>query len=163
MVNPINSRIEKLAKHFKEKNLSLVTVESCTGGGLAYFISKSPACSPILERGFITYSNPSKEDILKIDPTLLQTKGAVNKDVALQMAKGALKNSRAQVAISITGVNADTSGSAWICCLDVLGNKIIKYKKAKGTRAEFIQQVILEAIRILLDYTDRYHSKNVKG
>ncbi|MBA3660750.1 MAG: nicotinamide-nucleotide amidohydrolase family protein [Gammaproteobacteria bacterium] len=162
MNQEINLLIIKIGQHFKEKNLSLVTAESCTGGGLAYQISKEPKSSSILERGYITYSNPAKESLLNVKPTTLQMHGAVSKEVAVEMAAGALKNSQAQVSIAITGIagpdkvphannESQAEGTVWISYIDVFGNQITKKKDIKGTRAQFIDLVIIFSLQILAD------------
>lgn len=157
MHDKLNKLIIEVGKDFKRKNLSLVTAESCTGGGLAYFLSKQPEVSSILERGYVTYSNPSKQDILHVQPGTLQLYGAVSKEVAEEMAEGALLKSQAQISIAVTGVagpdrlnKSDTEpGIVWICCLDFLGNKITVKKVIKGSRGGFIENVIYEGIKEL--------------
>src|SRR5687768_15982577 len=104
MPNAIEKLVIVIGARLKEKNLTLVTAESCTGGGMAYFISINPDVSPILERGYVTYSNHSKQDLLKVSAGLLQMKGAVSRDVAIAMAKGALAQSAAQVVVAVTGI-----------------------------------------------------------
>lgn len=158
----IDSLVVNVGKSLKNKNLSLVTAESCTGGALAYLFSKHPECSSILERGYVTYSNPSKESILEVNPSTLQIQGAVSKHTVIEMANGALKNSLAQVSIAITGIagpdkiqkekSKNTNGLVWICCVDVFGYKIIKKKHIRGGRSNFIQNVVFEALLMLNEY-----------
>ncbi len=99
---------EKLGQHFKAKQLMLVTAESCTGGGLGYWITSIPGSSDWYDRGFITYSNAAKMDMLGVNTSTLDRFGAVSAETALEMATGALKNSRADVSIAITASLAPT-------------------------------------------------------
>lgn len=88
----------------KEKGLVLATAESCTGGGVAQAITEIAGSSTWFECGFITYSNTSKINLLKVSPELLAQYGAVSEEVAAAMARGALANSHSHVALSTTGI-----------------------------------------------------------
>ncbi len=89
----------------------LVTAESCTGGMVAAAITDIAGSSAIFDRGFVTYSNVAKHDMLGVPNGLLETHGAVSQAVAISMAQGALKNSKATIAISITGIAGPTGGT----------------------------------------------------
>ncbi len=95
----------------KQQQLKLATAESCTGGGLAFWITSVSGSSDYLERGFVTYTNESKIQLLGVDAHLIEKHGAVSKEVAAEMARGALKNSQADIALSITGVAGPLGGS----------------------------------------------------
>lgn len=82
----------------------LATAESCTGGLLAGALTDLPGSSDMFERGFVTYSNAAKTDMLGVSPELIATHGAVSEDVARAMAAGALGRADADLAVSITGV-----------------------------------------------------------
>ena len=86
-----------------ERELSLATAESCTGGLLAALLTDVRGRGHVFERGFVTYSNEAKCDLLGIARELVEDCGAVSRDVAIEMAEGALSNSRADLAVSITG------------------------------------------------------------
>lgn len=88
----------------KEKKVKIVSAESCTGGLIMASLTEVPGSSDVVDRGFISYSYDSKTAELGIDRALLESTGAVSADVALQMATGALKNSKAQIAVSATGI-----------------------------------------------------------
>lgn len=156
----IDQLIEELSDKFKEKQYSLVTAESCTGGGLAYFIIKNPRCSSILERGYIVYSINSKEDVLEVSSYTLQTFGAVSKEAAKEMAEQSLKKSASQISIAITGMDEDSaiekglakSGHVWISCAGIDKNTIMKQIYVKGGRATFCETTIFESLKILLDF-----------
>ncbi len=94
-----------------ERNLTLVTAESCTGGLLASTLIRQPGTSKIFDRGFVTYSNESKTELLGVPADVIEQDGAVSPETAEEMAKGALKNSRAGLAVSITGIAGPTGGS----------------------------------------------------
>ncbi|EAQ26941.1 CinA family protein [Roseovarius sp. 217] len=84
--------------------LMIVTAESCTGGMVAAALTEIPGSSAVVERGFVTYSNISKIEMLDVSQVTLETHGAVSEQVAREMAEGALAHSAAQLAISITGI-----------------------------------------------------------
>lgn len=90
----------------------LVTAESCTGGWVAASVTAIAGSSDWFERGFVTYSNEAKQDLLGVPGATLATHGAVSGETAAAMAEGALRASRATVAVSITGVAGPAGGSA---------------------------------------------------
>ena len=85
-------------------NARIAVAESCTGGLIAGAISEAPGASDIFERGFVTYTNTAKIEMLGVSPDTLETFGAVSEEVAQEMAAGALRNSTATIALSITGI-----------------------------------------------------------
>jgi nicotinamide-nucleotide amidase len=88
----------------REKNLSIVTAESCTAGKLSALLSEAPGAAERLHGSFVTYTKKNKTRALGVPASLLAVKGAVCRDVAAAMAQGALERSPADVAVSITGV-----------------------------------------------------------
>ena len=92
--------------------LSLVTAESCTGGLIAGAITAIPGSSSVLERGFVTYSNEAKHEMLGVDASLISRLGAVSPEVAEAMAEGALKHAHADIAVAVTGIAGPDGGSA---------------------------------------------------
>lgn len=102
---------KEIGDKLKQHQLKLVTAESCTGGQLAQTITSIPGASAWFERGFITYSNLSKQQILGINETLLNQYGPVSEETAIAMATGALKNSAAQISIAITGIAGPNGGT----------------------------------------------------
>lgn len=103
--------IETLSRALKAKGIKLVTAESCTGGLLAAAITHKPGASDIFDRGFITYTNQSKMDLLHVAEVVLSSFGAVSAETAEAMAKGALQNSNAGLAVSITGIAGPDGGT----------------------------------------------------
>ena len=88
----------------RAKGLRIATAESCTGGLLAGALTDIAGSSDVFERGFVTYSNPAKTELLGVDPALIATYGAVSEEVAAAMAAGALAHSAADFAVSTTGI-----------------------------------------------------------
>ena len=95
----------------RRNKLKVVTAESCTGGLIAGLLTEIPGSSEVVERGFITYSNEAKYEMLNVPLEYLSTFGAVSEEVALAMAEGALLRSNAQVAVSVTGIAGPGGGS----------------------------------------------------
>lgn len=102
---------EQLADIFLRTSNKLVTAESCTGGGLAEILTRIPGSSAWFERGFVTYSNESKQELLDVPIETLEQFGAVSEETASAMAKGALENSRADYSVAITGVAGPDGGT----------------------------------------------------
>jgi nicotinamide-nucleotide amidase len=103
---------EKIISAYKAENLKIVTAESCTGGLIAGALTEIPGSSAVVERGFITYSNEAKREVLGVDTLALEQFGAVSAEVAAQMARGAVEFSLADVAVSVTGIAGPDGGSA---------------------------------------------------
>lgn len=109
----LTSELSALVANFlKEKGWKLVTAESCTGGLIAAACTDLAGSSAWFERGFVTYSNESKTELLGVDAARLLRDGAVSESVARAMVQGALNHSHAQVAVSVTGVAGPSGGSA---------------------------------------------------
>jgi len=94
------------------RGLTLTTAESCTGGLVAGTITALPGSSAVLERGFVTYSNLAKSEMLGVPPSLIAEEGAVSEAVAGAMAAGALAHSPADMAVAVTGIAGPSGGSA---------------------------------------------------
>lgn len=103
-MSEITDLAARVGRALQEKNLLLATAESCTGGGVAQAITEIAGSSAWFDRGFVTYSNPSKIDLLKVPAALITEFGAVSEEVAAAMAKGALAGSGAGIALSTTGI-----------------------------------------------------------
>ena len=94
-----------------ERNESVCTAESCTGGGVAAAMTDVPGSSRWFERGFVTYSNAAKEEMLGVLPETLRQHGAVSESVVCEMAAGALSHSHAQWSIAISGIAGPEGGT----------------------------------------------------
>jgi nicotinamide-nucleotide amidase len=101
-----------LLARMSQAGLKLTTAESCTGGLVATFICSVPGSSTVFERGFVTYSNEAKVEMLGVAAGLIAQHGAVSAEVAIAMAEGALAHARADLSISITGIAGPDGGSA---------------------------------------------------
>jgi len=96
----------------RQRRLLLTTAESCTGGWAAQVITHTAGSSEWFERGFVTYSNEAKTELLGVAPETLEQFGAVSPETAAKMGEGALKNSKAMISLSITGIAGPTGGSS---------------------------------------------------
>jgi nicotinamide-nucleotide amidase len=105
--NETEEATRRLLEKASERDLRLATAESCTGGMLASLLTDVQGVAHAFERGFVTYSNEAKTEMLGVPAALIEAKDAVSKEVALAMAEGALARSRAHIALAITGF-ADT-------------------------------------------------------
>lgn len=107
--------IETLARllidEARERQLRLVTAESCTGGLVAGAICAIPGASDVFERGFVVYNNRAKQELLGVPGEIIADLGAVSEPVARMMAEGALENSNAHLAVAITGVAGPGGGT----------------------------------------------------
>jgi len=104
-------QVQLLAQSLKDKGWMLATAESCTGGMIAAACTDLAGSSDWFERGFITYSNEAKTELLGVDPALIAAQGAVSEVVARAMAFGAVRHSHAQVSVAVTGVAGPSGGS----------------------------------------------------
>ncbi|MEM0988531.1 MAG: CinA family protein [Pseudomonadota bacterium] len=108
----ITNQAQRVLEAAKSIGLMTVTAESCTGGMVSTALTDIPGSSAVVDRGFITYSNEAKHDLLGVPSEVILEFGAVSEPVARAMAEGALANSRAQAAVSITGVAGPGGGTA---------------------------------------------------
>lgn len=95
---------EKVLAALGAKSRMLATVESCTGGMIAAALTAIPGSSSVVERGFVTYSNAAKTELVDVPAALIEAHGAVSPEVAEAMARGALARSAADIAVSVTGI-----------------------------------------------------------
>lgn len=109
------SKIENLARMTlaaaREKNLTIATAESCTGGLIAAALTEIPGSSDVFDRGFVTYSNNAKRDLLGVPGDLIADLGAVSEPVARAMAEGAVVMGEVDVAVAVTGVAGPGGGT----------------------------------------------------
>ena len=108
----MNELARKLGERLKAKGALLVSAESCTGGWAAQAVTAIAGSSEWFERGFVTYSNAAKEEMLGVRHETLAKHGAVSEETAREMALGALEHSRGTIALAITGVAGPAGGSA---------------------------------------------------
>ena len=96
----------------RSQGLKLATAESCTGGLIAGLLTSIAGSSDVVDRGFVTYSNAAKTEMIGVPAEIVAYKGAVSREVAIAMAEGALVHSAADIAIAVTGVAGPGGGSA---------------------------------------------------
>ena len=107
----LTARASALIARYASLGLKIATAESCTGGLVAGLLTEIPGSSAVLERGFVTYSNDAKRELLGVPAATVEAYGAVSKATARAMAQGAIAHSHAQVAVSVTGVAGPGRGS----------------------------------------------------
>ena len=103
---------QALLAQTKSRGLMIATAESCTGGLIAASLAAIPGASASLERGFVTYSNEAKTEMLGVPADLIGRLGAVSREVAMAMAEGAIAKSRADIAVAVTGIAGPDGGTA---------------------------------------------------
>ena len=145
------------------KKLTLATAESCTGGLVAATISEIPGSSAVLDRGFVTYSNEAKQQMLGVTPATIDVYGAVSTECAEEMARGALAHASVDLAVSITGIAGPTGavpgkpiGLVYFCAASRSG-RVIAHDRKYGDigRAEVRQQSVLQALGMLRELAEK--------
>jgi len=147
----------QIGEALRDRTLMLATAESCTGGWVAEVVTATSGSSAWFERGFVTYSNQAKEDMLGVSPDTLSRCGAVSEPVAREMAAGAIRMSRAQVSLAITGIAGPTGGSAdkpvgTVCIAWALADGRVESGTFhfKGTRETIRRRAVVEALQRLI-------------
>lgn len=159
----MDQALEKLAAQLGAALLSkewkLATAESCTGGGVAYYLTEIPGSSKWLERGFVTYSNLAKIELLDVKSTTLAEYGAVSEQTAYEMAVGALEHSQAQISVAITGIAGPDGGTVekpigtvWFAWASINQETQTRLYTLTGDRHSIRQQSIQIAIEQLLKF-----------
>ena len=97
---------------FRKHGFKIATAESCTGGLIAALLTEIAGSSDVVERGFVTYSNEAKMELVGVPPATLASVGAVSRETALAMAAGAVAHSRAQISVAVTGVAGPGGGTS---------------------------------------------------
>ena len=140
----------ELGELLKQRNLSMCIAESCTGGLVAQTITSVAGSSAWFDRGFVTYSNAAKTEMLGVRVEIIEKYGAVSEQTATVMAHGALKLSHAQIAGSITGIAGPTGGTkekpVGTVCFAWVGTKLplsTATKRFFGNREEVRQQATI--------------------
>ena len=143
---------------YRKRGLRIATAESCTGGMIAAALTDVAGSSDVFERGFVTYSNDAKQELIAVPPTILAKYGAVSAETADAMARGALARSRADVAISVTGIAGPGGGSAekpvglvWFGVARKVGENLTVHEVFAGDRAAIRQAAVARALELLED------------
>ncbi len=144
-----------------QRRLLIATAESCTGGWAAQVITHTAGSSGWFERGFVTYGNEAKVEMLGVRPETLERFGAVSQETAAEMAAGALKNSSALISLAITGIAGPTGGSpgkpvgtvsfAWCRAGETAETDTVVFV---GDREAIRRQAVVHALRGLLRRLD---------
>ncbi len=152
---------QKLIKICQQRGIRLATAESCTGGLLAGLLTEIPGSSSVVERGFVTYSNASKSDLLKVPQALIAGHGAVSQEVAHAMAQGALYCSQADIALSVTGIAGPGGGTeqkpvglVWFSLASRQGGGRTCSEQFSGGRQEVRIQAVKKAISIIKEWVE---------
>jgi nicotinamide-nucleotide amidase len=157
----MDSKLFELAEHLghglKAKGHKIATAESCTGGWIAQALTEVPGSSAWFDRGFVTYSNNAKVQMLGVNPQALAQHGAVSAEVAQQMAAGALANSEADWAIAVTGIAGPDGGSedkpvgtVYIAWQGKTGFANVQRLSVSGSRHQIRERSVKKAIEGML-------------
>jgi len=155
----IQTDAARLVRRLRDDGLRITFAESCTGGLLASTMTDIAGASAWFDQSWVTYANDAKVRVLGVDPEVLERKGAVSAEVAVQMAMGALKASKADIALSITGIAGPGNDGGKKVGLVYVGVASGDWKKAEmttigGTRAENKVGFVHFAIRVAIQNMD---------
>jgi nicotinamide-nucleotide amidase len=153
----IHDLARKVIETYATQKRKIVTAESCTGGLVAGALTQIPGSSEVVERGFMTYSNDAKVEVLGVPPEMIEAFGAVDERVAEAMARGALEFSRADVAVSVTGIAGPAGGTVtkpvgFVCfgIANRMGAVFHYQAQYKGDRDDIRIQAVGEALRLFM-------------
>ena len=153
-------QLQTLTNNLSTQNLKVTCAESCTGGLLAANLTRLPGSSAWFDMGFVTYSNEAKQQMLNVNPTTLAHYGAVSEEVVREMALGALIASKADYALSISGIAGPGGGSeekpVGLVWFGVASKKRIwaEFKVFNGDRDQVRAQAVQHATQLLLSKLD---------
>lgn len=159
--------VEQLAELLIKKNRKLTVAESCTGGWVAKVLTDLAGSSDWFERGFVTYSNQAKHEMLGVSDSTLQSCGAVSQETVIEMALGALKNSHADFSLSISGIAGPGGGStekpvglvwfSWAATENNKQNTLATQKQVfAGDRESVRQQAVEYALKEIIKLLNKY-------
>ncbi|PKM22165.1 MAG: damage-inducible protein CinA [Gammaproteobacteria bacterium HGW-Gammaproteobacteria-14] len=157
MDTPIPVLAERAGRLLARHKIMLVTAESCTGGGIAEAITSVAGSSVWFERGFVSYSNQAKQDMLGVSADTLGRFGAVSEEVVLEMARGAIQRSKGHISVSVSGVAGPDGGTlekpvgtVWIGWGQKLGHAEAKLYHFSGDRQAVRQKTVTSALQGLI-------------
>ena len=146
----------KLGRLLKRRRQMLVTAESCTGGWAAQAVTAIAGSSAWFERGFVTYSNEAKQELLGVSKRTLRKFGAVSEETAREMARGALRRSRGSIALAVTGVAGPGGGSrakpvGMVCFAWARGRRVVaETRRFRGGREAVRRHSVRHALEGVL-------------
>jgi nicotinamide-nucleotide amidase len=155
--------LETLSQHcgelLQQRGWRLTTAESCTGGWVAQSITAISGSSNWFERGFVTYSNEAKQEMLGVSSEILQQHGAVSGAVVLAMAQGALQHSHAEVSVAISGIAGPTGGSvekplgtvwiAWVTPEQLVAKHFVFNGDRQQVRKQAVHAALIQLLQLL--------------
>lgn len=154
----ITELARKLGRAAKRRRVEITTAESCTGGGLAAAITRISGSAKWFDRGFVTYANDAKRELLGVSQRTLKEHGAVSEPVAREMARGALDRSPSDVAVAITGIAGPTGaapgkpvGLVWFAWAVRGGTVQSRRFVFEGNRTAVRMQAVAVALQGLID------------
>ena len=152
------AEVVQLGETLRARGAMLATAESCTGGLIAATCTSVAGSSDWFERGFVTYSNTAKTEMLGVDAALIATHGAVSAEVACAMAEGALRHSKASLAVAVTGIAGPGGatpgkpvGTVWLALARRGGATEAERLQLAGDRTAVREQTVQHTLRRLLD------------
>jgi nicotinamide-nucleotide amidase len=151
----------RLAEKLKGARALLAAAESCTGGWATQVVTSVAGSSAWFDRGFVTYSNDAKREMLGVRPETLAAHGAVSEETAREMARGALARSKASVALAITGVAGPGGGSAdkpvgMVCFAWASPDRVhSETRHFSGDRKSVREQSVARALEGVLEHLER--------
>ncbi|AXV64425.1 MULTISPECIES: CinA family protein [Pseudoalteromonas] len=153
----IKTLAAKLGAILTDKRLWITTAESCTGGGVSYALTDTPGSSHYIDRAFVTYSNQAKHELIGVSNETLQNFGAVSEQTVLEMASGAAKAAKADIAIAISGIAGPGGatrdkpvGLVWFC-VHFAGKNYPSKHVFTGDRASVRAQAIVYSIEKVIE------------
>lgn len=157
--------VEQLAELLIKRNKKLTIAESCTGGWIAKVLTDLAGSSVWFERGFVTYSNQAKHEMLGVAEATIERYGAVSRETVAEMAAGALKNSHADFSLSVSGIAGPGGGSedkpvglVWFAWADKEGAISSAKNIFSGDRDEVRKQAVIFALIRLINLLDEIDS-----
>ena len=161
MTTDMTAIVQALATLAINKKCVIATAESCTGGLIAAACTEISGSSAWFDRGFVTYSNNAKQQMLGVTDAVLQLHGAVSEATVIEMAEGAVARSDANVAVSVSGVAGPAGGSAekpvgtvWIACAGDYFTSVSNHYVFAGGRQSVRQQTVDCAVQLLISCID---------
>lgn len=158
-IDPLHEAAERVIEIFSEKEVRIATVESCTGGMISAALTDIAGSSNVLDRGYVTYSNTAKEQMVGVPEALIEKHGAVSSEVAAAMAEGGLARSDADLTIAVTGIAGPGGGSAdkpvglvWFACAMSWGPTLVLSNQFDDNGRDFIRyHTTMFALQIVLE------------
>jgi len=161
MTERLDGIATRLGELLTARGWRLATAESCTGGWIAKVVTDIPGSSGWFDRGFVSYSNAAKQEMLGVRPETLEAQGAVSEGTVREMAAGAIERSRAQVAVAVSGIAGPAGGSAdkpvgTVCFAWTIPGSQIQTRRLQfaGNRDEVRHQAVRVALELLLEHLD---------